>query len=40
MIKEMRDAGLSNTDIFFEIAGAVSLFAVPIMAMILAEAFK
>jgi hypothetical protein len=40
MIKEMKDAGLTNTDIFFEIAGAVSIFAVPVIAMIMSEAFK
>lgn len=40
MIKDMKDAGLSNTDICFEFVAAISIFAFPIMLMILSEAFK
>jgi hypothetical protein len=40
MIKEMKDAGLTNTDIFFEIVAAASIFAFPVMIMFLSEAFK
>ena len=37
MIREMREAGLSNVDIMLEIAGAIAVFAVPIGLMFLGE---
>ena len=38
-IREMKQAGLSNKEIAWEIAGAVSVFAIPISLMFLSEMF-
>ena len=39
VIREMKQAGLSNTDIAFELLGAVAVFAIPISLMFLSEMF-
>ena len=39
VIREMKQAGLSNTDVAFEILGAVMIFALPISLMFVSEMF-
>jgi hypothetical protein len=40
IIQEMRDAGLSTTQIVEEFVGAVCLFALPIMLMFISVLFE
>jgi ABC-type maltose transport system permease subunit len=40
VIQEMRDAGLSTTQIVGEFVGAVCLFALPIMLMFMSVLFE
>ena len=40
VIQEMRDAGLSTTQIVGELVGAVCLFALPIMMMFMSVLFE
>ena len=39
-IAEMKQAGLSKTDIVWEMVGAVSVFAVPIALLFISAAFE
>lgn len=39
-IKEMKQAGLNNTAIAWEMVGAVSVFAVPIALLFISAAFE